>query len=155
MTRLAVGRAGPLLRLVVGVVLAAACGPAASSAIPATSPVPGSATAGAGGGPTDAALPPRDPIEGVVIHVESTGLDSVTGFTLRAVDGQTYDFVLGRLQNASQFPPGHLAEHAASSEPILVTFEGFGSKIIAVRLEDANPAASRAAPAATGTPSPS
>ena len=105
------------------------------------------------------ALPAEDPIEGVVVHVESTGIDSVSGFTLRAIDGKTYDFVIGRLQNASQFPPGHLAEHAANSEPILVTFEALGPTIFAVRLDDANPAPSSAPssapPAATGTPGPS
>jgi len=148
----------PGVRWIVAVLVAllvVACGPAAGATIPASSSPLASISVTPAPGPTDAVLPPKDPIEGVVVHVESTGLDSVTGFTLRAIDGRTYDFVLGRLQNGSQFPPGHLAEHAATSEPILVTFEGFGSKIIAIRLDDANPAPSRAAPAATATPGPS
>ncbi len=72
----------------------------------------------------------------------------MTGFTLRTLDGRTYTFVIGQLENGAQFPPGHLVEHAANSDPILVTFEAQGSQLIAVRLEDASPAA-------TAGPSPS
>ena len=118
-----------------------ACQPAAKAS-PTLTPTPGAATASPAPGPSDAVLPLQDPVEGVVIHVDSTGLDSVTGFTLRAIDGKTYDFVIGRLRNAAQFPPGHLVEHAANSEPILVTFEALGPRIFATRLDDANPPAS-------------
>lgn len=141
--------------------LLAGCQLGAPTPVPTPTPVPG---------PTDAPIPPQDPIQGVVTHVESTGLNSVTGFTLRAIDGKTYIFTLGRLQNGNVFPPGHLAEHAGNSEPILVTFEAFGPTLLVIRLDDANPlptvapapsatpaasspAASRPAP--TGTPRPS
>lgn len=152
--RLAAHHLGARAALAVGVLALAGCQAGASTPIPAT-PTPAASTASTAPGPTDAVLPPQDPIEGVVVHVDSTGLNSVKGFTLRAIDGQTYDFVIGRLQNGSQFPPGHLVEHAANSEPILVTFEGLGPTIIAVRLDDANPPASSAPPTVTGTPSPS
>lgn len=137
--------------------LLAACqpGPSSSVASPA-SPVaiatPASASAA---GPSDAALPPADPIQGVVTHVDSTGLDSVTGFTLRAIDGRTYEFVIGRLRNAAEFPPGHLVEHAANSEPILVTFTAVGPAIVATRLDDAAIVGATTSPRATGTPAPS
>jgi hypothetical protein len=146
-----------LATLFIGALAIVACQPGAATtagSTPAAS-APGTSPGGGSPGPSDAILPPTDPIEGVVTHVDSTGLDSVTGFTLRAADGRTYTFVLGRLQNAAEFPPGHLAEHAANSEPILVTFEGLGPLIIATRIEDANPAPSSEPPAASATPGPS
>jgi hypothetical protein len=98
--------------------------------------------------PSDAPVPPTDPVAGVVTHVDSGGLDAVTGFTLRTLDGRTYQFTIGQLENGTEFPPGHLVEHAASSEPILVTFEAHGSQLVVIRLDDAP------APSA-GVPSPS
>ena len=125
--------------------------PAATTTPAITSSAP-PATASPDLGSPGAQLPGQDPIAGVVIHVDSTGLDSVTAFTLRAVDGQTYRIVLGRLQNAAEFPPGHLVEHAANSEPILVSWLALGTTIIATRLEDARPSVS---PEATASPGPS
>ena len=129
----------PRLAIVaLGLLTVAACQPGAATT-PTTAPsTPGATTSPAAGSP-DAALPAQDPIEGVVTHVESTGLDSVTAFTLRAVDGKMYRIVIGRLQNAAQFPPGHLTEHAANSEPIRVSWLALGDTIIATRLEDAGP----------------
>jgi hypothetical protein len=128
--------------------LLAACQPSASATVGPT-PSPTSA------GPTDAPLPLTDPVEGVLTHVDSTGLDSVTGFDLRASDGKTYHFEIGRLQNAAAFPPGHLLEHAASSEPVRVTFLELGPTIFAIRLEDAGPQVPSATPVASRTPAPS
>jgi hypothetical protein len=123
---------------VLGALSAVACQPGGAATPSGLGTGPG-VTVSPVGTTSEAQLPPTDPIEGVVVNVESNGLDSVKAFTLRAIDGQTYRFVLGRLQNAVAFPPGHLAEHAANSEPILVTFEGLGDTIIATRLDDANP----------------
>jgi len=76
---------------------------------------------------------------GVVTHVESVSLDDVTGITLRTNDGQTIDFVLGPLENASEFPPGHLVEHQATAAPVRVWYRMDGSDRIAIRIEDALP----------------
>jgi hypothetical protein len=84
--------------------------------------------------------PPGSPgeiVEGVVIGVASTGLTEVQGFTIRTAGGETIDFRLGRLENATEFPPGHLAEHQATSTPIRVTFRIEGSERVAYRIEDA------------------
>lgn len=129
-------------------VLLAACQPSASAT---AGPTPSPTTAG----PTDAPLPLTDPVEGVVTHVDSTGLDSVTGFDLRASDGRTYYFAIGRLENAAAFPPGHLVEHAANSEPVRVTFLELGPTVFAIRLEDAGSQVPTATPVASGTPAPS
>lgn len=142
---------GGLVALSAAVLLVAGCQPGlATTAVTSATPV---ATASPLASGTGAAMPSEDPVEGVVINVESTGLDSVTAFTLRTADGQTYRFALGRLQGAAQFPPGHLAEHAANAEPIKVTFLALDTTLIATRLEDANPAPPSATPEASASPS--
>jgi hypothetical protein len=81
---------------------------------------------------------PSSPIEGVVVSIDSAGLTDVTGFSLRTPDGRTYMFKMGQLENGTEFPPGHLAEHRANAEPIRVTFRVEGGTLVAVRLEDAS-----------------
>jgi outer membrane lipoprotein SlyB len=85
------------------------------------------------------------PVEGVPIDIEAEGFTQVTAFTIRTDDGQQLRFVLGPLENPTQFPPTHLAEHLAGSTRIVVFFRPEGSDEVAYRLEDA--------PAHTGSPS--
>lgn len=77
-------------------------------------------------------------MEGVIVAVESTSIASVTGFTLRVPGGALVEFELGVLENEAEFPRGHLAEHVASSAPVIVTYrdEG-GGRRLAVRIVDA------------------
>jgi hypothetical protein len=78
------------------------------------------------------------PIDGVVIAVDSAGLGDVRGFTLRPGSSPfSFGFVLGTLENATEFSPSHLAEHQASSEPIRVWFRVEGGERVVYRLEDA------------------
>ena len=85
---------------------------------------------------------PADRTEtGVVITVDAVSLGDVRGFTLRTTDGRSVPFTLGALQNAAAFPPSHLAEHQATSTPIVVTYREEAGGRLAIRLEDA-PAAS-------------
>ena len=76
-------------------------------------------------------------VEGVIVAVDSTGLADVRGFTLREPGGRTTDFKLGELENPTEFPPGHLAEHQATAEPVRVLYRMEGNERYAVRLEDA------------------
>ena len=76
-------------------------------------------------------------VEGVIVAVESAGLADVRGFTLREVGGETVTFRLGELENATEFPPGHLAEHQATAAPVRVWYRMEGDERYAVRLEDA------------------
>jgi hypothetical protein len=76
-------------------------------------------------------------VEGVIVGVDSAGLADVRGFTLRLVGGETLEFRLGELENATEFPPGHLAEHQATAQPVRVWFRMEGDERYAVRLEDA------------------
>ncbi|MBF8290196.1 MAG: hypothetical protein HW391_1164 [Chloroflexi bacterium] len=88
-------------------------------------------------GPISPAPPPNAPIEGVIVHVESTGLDSVTGFTLRTADGSLLEFRIGQLATGAEFPPGHLTEHQATAEPVRITYVKDGETLVATGIEDA------------------
>ena len=103
------------------------------------------------------AQPPRQTETGVVIAVDSSSLTDVRGFTIRTQDGRTVAFTLGRLENGSQFAPGHLNEHVATAVPVLVTYQDANGERVVVRLEDAvlaspSAAASRARPAPRRSP---
>jgi hypothetical protein len=87
------------------------------------------------GSPSAGAL--TSPVEGVPIDIEAEGFTQVTAFTLRTGDGQQLRFLLGQLENPTEFPPGHLAEHLAGSTRIVVYFRPEGSDQVAYRLEDA------------------
>jgi hypothetical protein len=82
---------------------------------------------------------PRDATSavGVIVRVESTGLDAVTGITLRTSDGTELEFTIGQLENRAEFPPGHLAEHQATAEPVRVWYRMEGGERVVVRIEDA------------------
>ena len=82
--------------------------------------------------------PPSSPIVGVVTDVESGGLNEVSSFDLRTDDGTSYTFEIGDLENAAEFPPGHLREHMATSSPVRVFFEVDGDRLLVTRLEDAD-----------------
>ncbi|MEW6223054.1 MAG: hypothetical protein AB1627_00345 [Chloroflexota bacterium] len=123
--------------------LMAACTPA-----PPTTPgaiatasieAPASGSPGATAGSTDAApgSVPYSPVSGVLVHIDATGLSEVTGFTLRLDDGRSFEFLVGTLENGVEFPPGHLAEHLATSTPVRVSFRVDGTNLVAYRLEDA------------------
>ncbi len=80
----------------------------------------------------------RSPGRRRVVAVDSAGLGDVRGFTLRASGGGfRFAFVLGALENATEFSPSHLAEHQASSQPVRVWFRTADGIHTVYRLEDA------------------
>ncbi len=90
------------------------------------------------GGGSDAGRPSGPSVDGVVIKVDSTGLASVSGFTLRTDDGRLLAFTLGKLRNGTVFAPGHLAEHQATLQRIRVWYQEAGGGVLdALWLEDA------------------
>jgi hypothetical protein len=92
-----------------------------------------------GTGPDDADPPPgTTSMTGVVVAVDSAGLGDVDGFTLRRPGGELVEFGLSRLENGIDFPPGHLAEHQATAEPVRVWYLTEGEDRLAIRLEDAD-----------------
>jgi len=76
-------------------------------------------------------------VVGVIVGVDSEGLDRVRGFALRTTDGLTESFSIGPLENGTAFPPGHLVEHQATAQPVRVWYRTEGSTMVAIRLEDA------------------
>ena len=129
-------RAGPAgvasAVLAFAVLFIAACTPSPSASAGSL----GAASLGASASGSSAGAP-SSPIDGVLIHIDSTGLTQVTGFDMRTADGRTLAFKIGTLENGSQFPPGHLAEHLATSAPVRVWFRPQGSDLVVYRLEDA------------------
>ena len=81
--------------------------------------------------------PGRQVETGIVVAVEATSLSSVQGFSIQTADGQTMDFRIVKIENASIFPPGHLAEHKVSLVPVRVTYVDRNGTHEAVRIEDA------------------
>jgi hypothetical protein len=76
-------------------------------------------------------------VTGVIAGIESEGLDRVRSFSLRTDGGQILQFDFGNLQNGAQFPPGHLAEHQATGQPVKVFYVQQGESKVAVRIDDA------------------
>jgi hypothetical protein len=87
-----------------------------------------------------AAAPGTAEATGVVVAVDSGGgLGDVRGFTLRVAGGELLTFSLRDLENAVEFPPGHLVQHQADAFPVRVVYRMEGSERLAIRLEDAPP----------------
>ncbi len=103
----------------------------------------GSPSVGGGGPSVSFEIPsfsaplPQSPVAGVVMSIDSQGLAKVRGFTLRTRSGVELKFVIGLLDNGADFPPGHLAEHQATLQPILVWFKVEDGKLVVYHLEDA------------------
>ena len=76
-------------------------------------------------------------VVGVIVAVDSEGLDKVKGFTLRTTDQGSLPFTIGVLENGAEFPPGHLVEHQATAQPVRVWYRTEGGARVAIRLEDA------------------
>ncbi len=78
-----------------------------------------------------------DSAVGVIVALDSEGLGSVRGFTLRRAGGELIEFLLDELENGTTFPPGHLAEHQATADPVRVWYRVDGDRLHAIRIDDA------------------
>lgn len=87
--------------------------------------------------PTTAGAIPPSPVSGVIVAVDSRGLDDVRAFTLRTDDGAILVFDLREMQATATFPLGHLAEHQATAEPVLVAFRVEDGVLVATQVDDA------------------
>jgi hypothetical protein len=90
-----------------------------------------------GGTARDPEAPQGDQAVGIVSSIDSEGLTAVRSFTLRNRDGTEQVYLIGRLENGDEFPPGHLAEHQTLATPIRVWYRTEGGDRVAFRLEDA------------------
>ena len=77
------------------------------------------------------------PVVGRLTDIDAEGLTEVTGFRLRTDDGADVQFRLGVLENGVEFPPGHLAEHMATTTKVRVFFRDEAGERVVYRLEDA------------------
>jgi phosphoribosylcarboxyaminoimidazole (NCAIR) mutase len=77
-------------------------------------------------------------VTGVVAGIESEGLDRVRSFSVRTDTGQVVQLEFGIVQNAAEFPPGHLAEHQATGQPVRVVYLQQGESKVAIRIDDAS-----------------
>lgn len=88
--------------------------------------------------PSGPDLPPgTEQMTGVVVAVDAVTLSDVRAFTLRRPGGELVEFSVRALENGTEFPPGHLAEHQATAEPIRVIFRSEDDERLALRIEDA------------------
>ena len=136
MTAVLRARRFPRRVTIVAAVLLAA-GAIACTPTPSTTPGPvGTASISVPASGTPAANT-GSPIDGILTDIDSEGLTRVTGFRLRTNEGQEIAFKIGTLENGAEFPPGHLAEHLATSTPVRVYFREEGPDLVVYRLEDA------------------
>ncbi len=121
--------------------LAVTLGITASACSASPTPTPGpivtaSIVAPADGTPGATEQVPASPVTGILVKIDSSGLAAVAGFDLRLDDGRVLSFRIGTLENGDVFPPGHLAEHLATSAPVRVYFRVSGTELVVYRLED-------------------
>ena len=72
-------------------------------------------------------------MRGVVVNVESSSIARASGLTVRGPDGREYRF---RVDPSLDWTPGHLREHMALGEPVVVEYRREGDDLLAVRIED-------------------
>ncbi len=117
--------------------------PSAPSATPGPVETASIATAASGqpsvtpGASASNAAAPTSPVTGVLTDITSAGLSQVSAFRIRLDDGTELSFRIGVLEDGAEFPPGHLAEHLASSLPVRVFFRVEGAELVVYRIEDA------------------
>jgi hypothetical protein len=76
-------------------------------------------------------------VTGIVVHVDAQSLTDVRSFDLRTADGQVLTFRIGQLDMTPPgFNPQHLSVHAATAQPVVVTYEERNGERVAVRLVD-------------------
>jgi hypothetical protein len=130
------GLRGALVAALLGAALVACSSPAQTPPdLPEDSTAPSATAAGSPG--ATVVVVPGSPIAGIVIDVDSAGLDDVRGFTLRSSTGDELEFKIGQLENGDEFPPGHLTEHLAAASPVLVFFREENGELVVYRMEDA------------------
>jgi len=74
-------------------------------------------------------------ITGVLVQIESTGLDDVESFTLKAGDEMFEVFI--DPQRDYGFPLSHLNAHRTGGEPVAVDVEERDGRLIALTIADA------------------
>jgi hypothetical protein len=94
------------------------------------------------------AAPPTSPpktqtqtARGVLLDVVSPGIQQVDRFTLRTTDGQVLSFVAAPDFNAGVshvMTPGHMRQHMALADPVIVTYREENGTLLALSATDAS-----------------
>ena len=77
---------------------------------------------------------------GVLLEVQSPGIQRVDGFTLRTDTGQEMTFVAAPDFNSGAthaMTPGHMRQHMALADPVLVTYREENGTLVALSATDA------------------
>jgi hypothetical protein len=93
-------------------------------------------SAAAATGPSPA---PTQTARGVLLEVVSPGIQQVDRFTLRTDDGQLLSFVADPNFNAGAthvMTPGHMRQHMALADPVVVTYRDDNGTLIALSATD-------------------
>lgn len=87
-----------------------------------------------------ASEPAERTVRGILLEVRAASLQRLDGFTLRTNDGRELTFrYAGKSEGAEAghpVSPGHLRQHMALAEPVLVTYREEGGELVAIRLAD-------------------
>jgi hypothetical protein len=73
-------------------------------------------------------------VRGLILNVQARSIAQAEAITLRADDGRE---VVLRVDPGVEMPPGHLREHMALGEPVLVTYQQTPDGLLATRIDDA------------------
>jgi hypothetical protein len=79
-------------------------------------------------------------VRGVLLDVQSPSIQQVDQFTVRTDAGQELIFAAAPNFNAGAthaMTPGHMRQHMALAEPILVTYRDDNGKLVALSATDA------------------
>ena len=79
-------------------------------------------------------------VRGVLLEVQSPGLQRVDGFTLRTDAGQEMAFVAASDFNAGAthvMTPGHMRQHMALADPVVITYREDHGTLVALSATDA------------------
>jgi len=85
--------------------------------------------------------PKTQTARGVLLDVVSPSIAKVDRFTLRTDDGQLLDFVADPNFNVGAthaMTPGHMRQHMALADPVLVTYRDDSGTLVALNATDAN-----------------
>ena len=80
-------------------------------------------------------------MRGVLLDVVSPSIQQVDSFTLRTDDGRELSFLTAPDFNrgvAHVMTPGHMRQHMALADPVVVTYREDGGKLVALSATDAN-----------------
>ena len=78
-------------------------------------------------------------VRGVLLDVEAPSIDKVDSFTLRTDDGQQLHFATAPNFNqgiAHLMTPGHMRQHMALADPVLVTYRNDNGTLVALTAVD-------------------